>query len=117
MPKAELHIHLDSAFEVDDKEISQNGPAGSMFSTVSPTGPRQSRTFTIMGRNYELDVDQDRKFLEFNDLVIGQDRPIIESQRPEELPVDLSSEIQIRGADRGAVEYRRWLRELAYSNS
>ena len=70
-----------------------------------------------MGRNYELDVDQDRKFLEFNDMVIGQDRPIIESQRPEELPVDLSSEIQIRGADRGAVEYRRWLRELAYSNS
>ena len=52
-----------------------------------------------MGRNYELDVDQDRKFLEFNDLVIGQDRPIIESQRPKELPVDLSSEIQIRGAN------------------
>ena len=70
-----------------------------------------------MGRNYELDVDQDRKFLEFNDLVIDQDRPIIESQPPEELPVDLSSEIQIRGADRVAVEYRGWLRELAYSNS
>ena len=35
------------------------------------------------------------------------------SQRPEELPMDLSAEIQIKGADRVAVEYRRWLKEIA----
>ena len=37
----------------------------------------------------------------------------MESQRPEELPVDLSAELQIAGVDRVAIEYRRWLREIA----
>lgn len=29
--------------------------------------------------------------------------------------MDLSAEVQIKGSDRVAVEYRRWLKELAYS--
>ena len=51
--------------------------------------------------------------LDFNALVIGQDLRFVESQRPEELPVDLSAELQIAGVDRVAIEYRRWLREIA----
>ena len=43
-------------------------------------------SFTIMSRNYETDPEADRKFLSFNDLVVGQDKPVVESQRPEELP-------------------------------
>ena len=35
------------------------------------------------------------------------------AQRPEELPVDLAAELQIAGVDRVAIEYRRWLREIA----
>jgi vanillate O-demethylase monooxygenase subunit len=37
----------------------------------------------------------------------------VEAQRPEELPLDLSEELHLRGPDRTAVEYRRRLRELA----
>jgi len=45
--------------------------------------------------------------------VIGQDRPVVESQRPEQLPYDLSAELHIRGVDRASLEYRKWLVELA----
>jgi vanillate O-demethylase monooxygenase subunit len=66
-----------------------------------------------MIRNYDLDPRSDHKFIDFNELVIGQDRPIVESQRPEELPVDLSDELHIRGVDRVSLEYRKWLTEFA----
>lgn len=66
-----------------------------------------------MGRDYSFDEATDQEMLDFNELVIGQDLPLVQSQRPEELPMDLSAEIQIRAADRVAIEYRRWLREIA----
>jgi vanillate O-demethylase monooxygenase subunit len=47
-----------------------------------------------------------------NELIVSQDRPIVESQRPEELPVDLTEELHIKSVDRVSVEYRRWLDEL-----
>jgi hypothetical protein len=47
-------------------------------------------------------------------LILDQDRPIAESQRPEELPVDLSEELHIAGPDRASISYRRRLAELAF---
>jgi len=55
----------------------------------------------------------DRTMLEFNELVIQQDHPIVESQRPEQLPFDLSAELHVRGVDLVSLEYRKWLVELA----
>ena len=46
-------------------------------------------------------------------VILGQDQPIVESQRPEELPVDLTAEMHVKGADAGTVEYRRWLISIA----
>ncbi len=98
--------------------LEQDLPGGNryvLFFSVSPVRSRLTRNFTIMGRNYQLDDVQegDRKMLEFNALVIGQDLPIVESQRPEELPYDLSAELHIRGVDRVSLDYRKWLVALA----
>jgi vanillate O-demethylase monooxygenase subunit len=41
-----------------------------------------------------------------------QDQQIVETQRPEELPLDLTAELHLRGTDAGALEYRRLLRRL-----
>ena len=41
---------------------------------------------------------------------------MVESQRPEELPIDLTQELHIRGVDRVSIDYRRWLGEIARSN-
>ncbi len=43
--------------------------------------------------------------------IFGQDQPIVESQRPELLPLDLQAELHLR-SDRMAIAYRKWLREL-----
>lgn len=83
-----------------------------LFFTASPVGRKTTRSFTMMTRNYDRGPEHDEKFLSFNELVVGQDKPVVESQRPEELPFDLSAELHIRGVDRVSIEYRKWLVEL-----
>ncbi len=51
-------------------------------------------------------------FAKKNAEVTEQDRRIVEAQRPEELPLDLSEELHLRGTDAAAVEYRRALKRL-----
>jgi phenylpropionate dioxygenase-like ring-hydroxylating dioxygenase large terminal subunit len=50
----------------------------------------------------------------FQNSIFSQDVPIVESQRPELLPLDLQAELHLR-SDRLAIAYRRWLRELGLS--
>jgi len=97
--------------------MDQEMPGGHhylLFFSVSPVTPRTVRAFTLLGRDYNLEDPEagDRTMLEFNDLVIAQDRPVVESQRPEQLPFDLSAELHVRGVDRVSLEYRKWLLEL-----
>ena len=99
-----LTIRLERRFLEDRRYV--------LFMTASPAGPKLTRSFWFQARNYALDQD-DRSYQELEALVLNQDRPIVESQRPEMLPVDLSAELHIRGADRVSVEYRKWLIELA----
>ena len=47
----------------------------------------------------------------FEDRIVAQDIPIVESQRPELLPLDLQAELHLR-CDRTAVAYRKYLKEL-----
>ena len=45
-------------------------------------------------------------------LVGEQDRPIVQEQRPEELPLDLTEELHVKGPDAVALAYRRFMKEL-----
>ena len=58
-----------------------------------------------------MDYEPEGSMIEFQDRIFAQDRPILESQRPELLPLDLQAELHLR-SDRTAIAYRRWLREL-----
>ena len=44
-------------------------------------------------------------------MITLQDVPIVESQRPELLPLDLQAELHLR-SDRTAIAYRKWLRQV-----
>ena len=44
----------------------------------------------------------------FQQVIFGQDKPILENQLPRRLPLDPRAETPIR-ADRSAIAYRRWL--------
>lgn len=54
--------------------------------------------------------DPDEACRWFQRLIIGQDRRILENQRPRRLPLDLKSELPVR-ADLASITYRRWLLE------
>jgi hypothetical protein len=53
-------------------------------------------------------------FVGFQDLVAGQDKIVVESQRPELLPLDLQAELHLR-SDRMAIAYRKWLRAIGFA--
>jgi vanillate O-demethylase monooxygenase subunit len=84
-----------------------------LFVTSCPLSAKETRNFTWNARNYELDPARDASFVEFQQLILEQDRVVVESQRPEELPIDLSEELHIKGVDRVSIDYRRWLGEIA----
>jgi vanillate O-demethylase monooxygenase subunit len=92
-------------------QIYDDGREFSLFMAASPVGRKKVRSFTFNARNYDLDGD-DAKYIAFQELIVSQDLPVAESQRPEELPMDLSAELHIRGVDRISLEYRKWLVEL-----
>jgi vanillate O-demethylase monooxygenase subunit len=84
-----------------------------LFFHPTPLGPKQIRNFTIGARNFGDPEKMYEEIVEFNFLVYGQDQPVVESQRPEELPEDLSEELHLKGVDTYSVHYRRWLLEAA----
>jgi phenylpropionate dioxygenase-like ring-hydroxylating dioxygenase large terminal subunit len=83
-----------------------------LFMACSPIGRKRCRSFTFNARTFALD-EPDERFVKFQEEIAEADRVISESQRPEELPVDMSAELHIRGVDKVSIEYRRWLVELS----
>ncbi len=77
----------------------------------SPVRKNETRYFAFLGRNFQGYLS-DEEVLNRHYLIFQQDRAIVESQRPEELPLDLSEELHLRGPDSPAIEYRRRLRTL-----
>ena len=74
---------------------------------VTPHDVVDSSAWMWMAMNYQPEPGM----IEYQDRIFAQDRPIVESQRPELLPLDLQAELHLR-SDRTAIAYRRWLREL-----
>jgi phenylpropionate dioxygenase-like ring-hydroxylating dioxygenase large terminal subunit len=71
----------------------------------------ESRLVIAMDHAHDL---PEQHFVGFQDLVSAQDKVVVESQRPELLPLDLQSELHLR-SDRMAIAYRKWLREIGLS--
>jgi phenylpropionate dioxygenase-like ring-hydroxylating dioxygenase large terminal subunit len=88
---------------------SSAGPRFAMYFTVTPLAPDACIAWTYVGLDYGEQTDQEIR--DFENLITWQDVPIVESQRPELLPLDLQAEIHLR-SDRTAIAYRTWLRQL-----
>ena len=85
------------------------------FFAVQPISKNQCRGYCIIGRNYDLD-QPDSVLQEFESVIFNQDRTIVESQRPEQVPFDLAEELHLK-FDAVAVNYRRTMQSegLAYA--
>ena len=78
-----------------------------MLLSVTPHDAVDSTAWMWMAMDYEPTSEM----VDFQDRIFAQDRPILESQRPELLPLDLQTELHLR-SDRTAIAYRRWLKQL-----
>lgn len=84
----------------------------SMIFTVTAVAERKSIVWMYVAMDYGNLSDEEIRG--FQDEIIKQDIPVVESQRPELLPLDLQAELHLR-SDRTAIGYRKWLRELGVS--
>jgi phenylpropionate dioxygenase-like ring-hydroxylating dioxygenase large terminal subunit len=83
-----------------------------LFFGVCPADARESIGFLLISRNYRLPEPEESERRRLTTTVQEQDRRIIESQRPEEVPFDLAAELHIKGPDSAAVAYRRAMAKL-----
>lgn len=87
-----------------------DGKRFSIFYTVTPVEQTESVGWMIIAMNYAHEIPDD-EIRRFQDKIVSQDIPVVESQRPELLPLDLQAELHLR-SDRVSIAYRMWLREL-----
>jgi phenylpropionate dioxygenase-like ring-hydroxylating dioxygenase large terminal subunit len=86
------------------------GPRLSILLTITPHDRLDSTAWMWMAMNYGHETPE-AELVAWQDRIFAQDRPILQSQRPEMLPLDLQAELHLR-SDRAAIAYRMWLREL-----
>jgi phenylpropionate dioxygenase-like ring-hydroxylating dioxygenase large terminal subunit len=77
---------------------------------VAPVSETQSLGFFTIFMNYG-DPANDAGLVAFQEKIFAQDLPIVGSQRPERLPLDLAEELHLP-SDRLAIAYRQYIRRL-----
>jgi phenylpropionate dioxygenase-like ring-hydroxylating dioxygenase large terminal subunit len=82
----------------------------SIFATVCPLSEFESVAWFWIAMNYGHEIPE-ADIVSRQDEITGQDIPVVESQRPERLPLDLRAELHLR-SDMIAIAYRNWLRDL-----
>jgi phenylpropionate dioxygenase-like ring-hydroxylating dioxygenase large terminal subunit len=90
-----------------------NGQTLLMVDIVTPVDSQNSIAWAILAMNYGHDIPE-VELLAFQDKITQQDKSVVESQRPELLPLDLQEELHLR-SDKTAIAYRRWLKEIGMS--
>jgi len=95
--------------------IQRSQPGGNERHTniylCTPVANNETYFYRLAGRNYR-DTKSDEQLNAQHRKIFEQDKAIVESQRPWELPLDLAEELHLRGPDTPAVEYRRRLKQL-----
>jgi phenylpropionate dioxygenase-like ring-hydroxylating dioxygenase large terminal subunit len=81
-----------------------------IFFTVTPVENKKSLLWFLNASNYATNISVE-EFARFQDPITAEDVGVVESQRPELLPLDLHAELHLR-CDRITVAYRQWLKAL-----
>ena len=80
---------------------------------VAPVDEVSSVYYSLVAMDYDHDLPAPR-VSGFQDRVFAQDISVIESQRPELLPLDLQEELHLR-SDLASIAYRKWLNRIGLS--
>jgi vanillate O-demethylase monooxygenase subunit len=107
----DLHLPLACRLAVE----YEGGKRHCIFDAPTPVSKRRTRIFFFIARNYDHHVPAE-DLLAWERKILAEDKPIVESQRPEDLPLDLSEEFHIR-SDRFSAAFRQALRDLGLGPS
>ncbi|MED4204826.1 aromatic ring-hydroxylating dioxygenase subunit alpha [Neobacillus mesonae] len=94
-------------FTKKDKEKDQYF---TILLTIRPVDENKSIAYGIMSFSYHTD-NADEEIIAYQDAIFAQDKPVVENQKPEELPLDLQIELSLV-CDRVSIAYRQYLKEL-----
>jgi phenylpropionate dioxygenase-like ring-hydroxylating dioxygenase large terminal subunit len=95
-------------FTIHFRRIEPNGQVTFVTLITQPRSDAESELYTFILRDHSHDTP-DMVFGEFTNTVMEQDRVVVESQRPQEIPLDLKEELHLKVPDENAVAYRRLL--------
>lgn len=107
-------VHPEVGGTWSDSPDAQAGDLTIITFVSAPMDESTARIYTILARNHSLNKS-DAEFAAGFREVMEQDRLIVESQRPEELPIDLSEELHLRYPDSSGIAYRRLLGQFESS--
>ena len=94
------------------KQAGTGGADEAYVLWTQPTGRESCRAwFTIATADESADAATLRSFQQ---TIFSQDQPVLESQRPRELPLS-GGEVH-SAADRFSAAYRRWLRDIGFGH-
>ena len=117
-PPAHLHSYeIVLPFVAHIKSGSLDADHLYLARCASPIDPKRTIVFDWLVRNHSLDPSEDQRFIEYQTAIAEQDRPIAESQRPEEIPVDLREELHVKVPDAASVNYRRLMGSIDHEHS
>ena len=108
-----VNLTVTTRIPEDERHTSSMSPKGrnySMMFTCCPVSSRETIQYFFTSRDWNL-TKPDEDWYAFDAIVMSQDQMVVENQRPEELPLDLTAELHLRGTDAGALAYRRMLRD------
>ena len=90
--------------------LKTTGASFAAMYVVCPIDEGHSKGWVLMSMNYGFDTPEN-EIIDFQNSITGEDIPVVESQRPELLPLDLQNELHLR-SDRTAIAYRQYLTKL-----
>ena len=110
------YIHLDVRYQLTlpftIHFVTEDDAGGVrlIYFVVQPVDETHATGYAWMGRNYDFETP-DSVFTDFQSLIAEQDRVIVESQRPAQLPLGPADEFQL-SFDKVAINYRRAMTAL-----
>jgi phenylpropionate dioxygenase-like ring-hydroxylating dioxygenase large terminal subunit len=104
--------YLYRPFTIHLRKLTPDGQVTLISMVASPTGDDHTRMWVWIGRNYNWDPAEDKSFADFSNTIMEQDRVVVESQRPEKIPVDLKEELHLKVPDASGIAFRRMLSKI-----
>jgi len=107
---AVVHFEVHLPFTATLTIHFPGGKVQTIMNAASPVSARKTKLFVPIIRNVNKHIPAE-DIKAFNLRVFEEDRAMVEAQKPERLPLDLTLEAHIP-ADRSSIAYRRGLKRM-----